>query len=105
MSELKRSLSANTTIALVIGGIIGSGIFMKPALMSAQVGSPWLMLSAWVVAGIVTLFGALSNAELACMFPETGGQYVFFKKCMGMVLPFSMVGVLLLYLIRLAMLL
>ena len=80
MSELKRSLSANTTIALVIGGIIGSGIFMKPALMASQLGSPWLLLSAWVVAGVVTLFGALSNAEVACMFPETGGQYVFFQK-------------------------
>jgi basic amino acid/polyamine antiporter, APA family len=83
MSELKRSLSANTTIALVIGGIIGSGIFMKPALMASQVGSPWLLLSAWVVAGVVTLFGALSNAEVACMFPETGGQYVFFQKMYG----------------------
>lgn len=83
MSELKRSLSADTTIALVIGGIIGSGIFMKPALMASQLGSPWLLLSAWVVAGVVTLFGALSNAEVACMFPETGGQYVFFQKMYG----------------------
>ena len=83
MSELKRNLGLNTTIALVIGGVIGSGIFMKPALMGAQLGSPLLLLSVWVVAGIITLFGALSNAEVAAMFPETGGQYIFFKKMYG----------------------
>ncbi|MCX6207251.1 MAG: amino acid permease [Bacteroidetes bacterium] len=83
MSEFKRSISLNTTIALVIGGIIGSGIFMKPALMASQLGSPILLISVWIVAGIITLFGALSNAEVAAMFPETGGQYVFFKKMYG----------------------
>lgn len=83
MSGFKRSLSLNTTIALVIGGVIGSGIFMKPALMALQLGSPLLLISVWIVAGIITLFGALSNAEVAAMFPETGGQYVFFKKMYG----------------------
>ena len=83
MSGFKRSLSLNTTIALVIGGVIGSGIFMKPALMASQLGSPILLISVWIVAGIITLFGALSNAEVAAMFPETGGQYVFFKKMYG----------------------
>ncbi len=83
MSSFKRVLSLNTTIAIVIGGVIGSGIFMKPALMASQLGSPLLLLSVWVVAGIITLFGALSNAELATMFPETGGQYVFFRKIYG----------------------
>lgn len=81
--SFKRTLSLNTTIAIVVGGVIGSGIFMKPALMASQLGSPLLLLSVWVVAGVVTLFGALSNAELAAMFPETGGQYVFFKKIYG----------------------
>lgn len=83
MASFKRSLSLNTTIAIVVGGVIGSGIFMKPALMASQLGSPLLLLSVWVVAGVITLFGALSNAELAAMFPETGGQYVFFKKIYG----------------------
>ena len=83
MSGFKRTLSLNTTIALVIGGVIGSGIFMKPALMASQLGSPLLLISVWIVAGIITLFGALSNAEVAAMFPETGGQYVFFKKMYG----------------------
>lgn len=83
MAELKRTISLNTTIAIIIGGVIGSGIFMKPATMAGQLGSPLLLLSVWVVAGFITLFGALSNAEIASMFPQTGGQYVFFKKMYG----------------------
>lgn len=83
MAAFKRTLSLSTTIAIVVGGVIGSGIFMKPALMASQLGSPLLLLSVWIVAGFVTLFGALSNAEVAAMFPETGGQYVFFKKMYG----------------------
>src|ERR1700741_2193971 len=83
MGELKRTLNFNTTISIVIGGFIGWGIFMKPALMASQLGSPLLLLSVWIVAGCITLFGALSNAEVATMFPETGGQYVFFKKMYG----------------------
>jgi len=101
MSGFKRSLSLHTTIALVIGGVIGSGIFMKPALMASQLGSPLLLISVWIVAGVITLFGALSNAEVAAMFPETGGQYVFFKKCMAMHLPFFTDGQLSLFLILL----
>jgi APA family basic amino acid/polyamine antiporter len=83
MSGFKRTLSLQTTVAIVVGGVIGSGIFMKPALMASQLGSPVLLLSVWVVAGLITLFGALSNAELASMFPETGGQFVFFRKIYG----------------------
>jgi APA family basic amino acid/polyamine antiporter len=83
MRELKRTLNLKATIAIVIGGVIGSGIFMKPALMASQLGSPILLLSVWIVAGLITLFGALSNAEVASMFPETGGQYVFFQKMYG----------------------
>lgn len=83
MAEFKRTLNFKTTVAIVIGGIIGSGIFMKPALMASQLGSPILLLSVWIVAGCITLFGALSNAEVAAMFPETGGQYIFFQKMYG----------------------
>jgi basic amino acid/polyamine antiporter, APA family len=83
MNTFHRVLNFRTTLALVIGGVIGSGIFMKPALMASQLGSPLLLLSVWVVAGIFTLFGALSNAEVAAMFPETGGQYIFFQKMYG----------------------
>ncbi|NCI45385.1 APC family permease [Sediminibacterium soli] len=83
MASFKRKLSLQSALAIVVGGVIGSGIFMKPAVMASQLGSPWLLLSVWVVAGIITLFGALSNAELAALFPETGGQYVFFQKIYG----------------------
>jgi len=83
MSGFKRTLGPRTATAIVIGGVIGSGIFMKPALMASQLGSPLILLSVWIVAGAITLSGALSNAEVAAMFPETGGQYVFFKKMYG----------------------
>jgi APA family basic amino acid/polyamine antiporter len=83
MSPFNRSLHFKSTLAIVIGGVIGSGIFMKPALMASQLGSPLLLLSVWLFAGIITLFGALSNAEVAAMFPETGGQYIFFSKMYG----------------------
>ncbi len=89
MSGFTRTLGLKATIAIVVGGVIGSGIFMKPALMASQLGSPLLLLSVWLVAGIVSMFGALSNCELATMFPETGGPFVFFKKIYGDVFAFT----------------
>ena len=68
---------------LVAGGVIGSGIFRKPGVMAAQVGSPELLLGVWLLAGIVSLLGTLSNAELASMMPRTGGQYVFLQRAYG----------------------
>src|SRR5882757_6458646 len=81
--KLERTLGLTSTISLVGGGIIGSAIFMKPALMAAQLGSPWLLLSVWVIAGLITFLGALTNAEAAAMMPETGGQYIFFQRMFG----------------------
>ncbi|MEQ1676156.1 MAG: amino acid permease, partial [Chitinophagaceae bacterium] len=86
-------MASNTTLAkkigfwsatsIIIGSIIGSGVFMKPASMAAQLGSPvWLTL-VWVIAGIFSLFGALIYAELGAMMPETGGIYVYFRKMFG----------------------
>src|SRR5437773_10646587 len=68
---------------LVAGGVIGSGIFRKPGIMAAQVGSPEVLLGIWLVAGLVSLLGTLSNAELASMMPETGGQYLFLHPAYG----------------------
>ena len=68
---------------LVIGVVIGSGIFMKPAGMALQLGSPEILLLVWVLAGVITLFGALTNAEIAGIIPETGGQYVYFERMYG----------------------
>jgi APA family basic amino acid/polyamine antiporter len=68
---------------MVVGGVIGSGIFRKPGVMAAQLGSPELLLGVWVLAGVLTLFGALTNAEIAGMIPETGGQYIYFERMYG----------------------
>lgn len=81
--KLLPQLGLFTTIAIVVGAVIGSGIFRKPAVMAADLGSPELLIGIWVIAGILTLFGALSNAEVAGMITETGGQYVFFEKMYG----------------------
>lgn len=77
------SLGLFTTIMMVVGGVIGSGIFRKPGVMASQVGSPELLLGVWVLAGVLTLFGALTNAEIASMIPETGGQYIYFERMYG----------------------
>ncbi len=69
--------------AIIAGSIIGSGVFMKPSSMAAQLGSPvWLTL-VWIIAGLFSLAGALIYAELGAMFPETGGLYVYFRKMFG----------------------
>src|SRR5438093_4299924 len=77
------SLGLFTTTMMVVGGVIGSGIFKKPAVMASQLGSPELLLGVWLLGGIITLFGALTNAEIASMIPETGGQYVYFDRMYG----------------------
>ncbi len=76
-------LGLYATTAIVVGAVIGSGIFKKPAVMAEVLGSPELMLLIWVIAGLITLFGALTNAEIAGMITETGGQYVYFQKMYG----------------------
>ena len=77
---LLRSLSLTATFFLVISSVIGSGVYKKVAPMAAELGSPWLVLLAWAAAGIITLFGALSNAEVASMMADAGGEYVYFKR-------------------------
>jgi len=77
------TLGLFSTVMLVVGGVIGSGIFRKPGVMAAQLGSPELLLLVWILAGVITLFGALTNAEIASMIPETGGQYVYFERMYG----------------------
>lgn len=82
-SALTPRLGLFTTITLVIGGMIGSGIFRNPAAMGEVLQSPILLLGVWIVAGIVTLFGALTNAEITSMIPATGGQYQYFRVMYG----------------------
>src|SRR5688572_9553911 len=80
---LVSSLGQFSTIMFVVGAVIGSGVFRKPGVMAGQVGSPELLFGVWAVAGIITLFGALVNAEIAAMIPEAGGQYAFFNRMYG----------------------
>jgi APA family basic amino acid/polyamine antiporter len=82
-ANLLPALGLFSTIMLVVGGVIGSGIFRKPGVMASQLGSPEILLLVWVLAGVITLFGALTNAEIAGMIPETGGQYVYFERMYG----------------------
>ncbi|MGE0632148.1 MAG: APC family permease [Pseudobdellovibrionaceae bacterium] len=76
------------SISLVIGTIIGTGIFIKAAIMTQQAGSPGWVLLAWVAAGILSLTGALAYAELGALFPKAGGEYVFLKEGYGNLLAF-----------------
>lgn len=72
-----------TALMIVISSMIGSGIFKKIAPMSVELGSPGLILLCWLIPGIITLFGAATNAEVAGLIAEPGGQYVYFKKMYG----------------------
>jgi APA family basic amino acid/polyamine antiporter len=81
--DLQRKLGTWACISIVAGSVIGSAIFMKPATMAAQLGSPFLLLSVWIVAGIVSIFGGMINAEVGAMLPETGGQYAYFRHMYG----------------------
>jgi APA family basic amino acid/polyamine antiporter len=83
MTQLQRKLGLYACISIVAGAVIGSSIFMKPATMAAQTGSPVILLMVWVVAGIISLFGGMINAEIGCVLPKTGGQYVYFREMYG----------------------
>ena len=67
----------------MIGSIIGTGVFFKAAIMSQQVGSPALVLAAWLVAGLLSLAGALTYAELGAMLPHAGGEYLYVRTAYG----------------------
>jgi len=80
--ELARALSLRDAIALVLT-VIGTGVFLKTATMAQLVGSPNRVLLAWVAAGLLSLAGALTYAELGAMMPEAGGEYVFLREAYG----------------------
>ena len=77
--NLSRRLGLLDATMLVMGGIIGSGIFMNPYVVAQQVHTPFLMLGAWAIGGVVALAGAFVYAELAERRPHTGGQYAYFR--------------------------
>ncbi len=82
-NQLIRGLTATDTTALVIGTVIGSGVFLKAAVMAQEVSTPALVLAAWVAAGLLSLAGALTYAELGAMMPEAGGEYVYLRHSYG----------------------
>jgi basic amino acid/polyamine antiporter, APA family len=78
--KLVQSLGLFSAFILTVSSVIGSGVYKKVAPMSAELLSPDLVLLCWVLAGVITLFGALSNAEVASLLADSGGEYVYFKK-------------------------
>ncbi len=78
--KLNRSLGLQLVIVLVIGNIIGSGVYKKVAPMTAELHSSGWVLVCWVLAGIISLFGALCNAEVAGLLADTGGEYSYYQK-------------------------
>jgi len=87
-NALARRLTLTNAIMVVIGSVIGSGIFLTPQNVAANVDVPGLMIAVWVLTGLLTLAGALTNAEVASLIPEAGGQYVFFRVTFGQLTAF-----------------
>jgi APA family basic amino acid/polyamine antiporter len=82
-SGLLTRLGLFTALMIVISSMIGSGVFKKIAPMSVELGTPGLILLCWLIPGIITMIGAATNAEIAGLIAEPGGQYVYFKKMYG----------------------
>lgn len=83
MEQLARKLGLLDAILIVIGIVIGSGIFLLPNLIARNVPSGPAILAIWIVAGFLSLFGAFAYAELGAMMPATGGQYVYLREAFG----------------------
>src|SRR5208283_395434 len=81
--SLSRDLGVSHASAIVVGTIIGSGIFLVPAEMMQAVGSAWLVYLAWIVGGVLSLAGAITYAELGAMKPQAGGEYVYIRDAYG----------------------
>lgn len=81
--ELRRDLGLWGAISIVVGTVIGSGIFLVPRAMELRVGSPSMVFVVWVFGGLLSLSGALSYAELAAAMPEAGGEYVYLREAYG----------------------
>ncbi len=80
---LKRELGIWSAASIVVGTVIGSGIFLVPQDMISYVGSPAILFGVWIFGGVLSLFGALTYAELAAAMPEAGGEYVYLREAYG----------------------
>ena len=81
--ELVKGLGLTSATTLVMGSMIGSGIFIVSSEIAREVNSPALLIGAWLVTGFMTIVGALSYGELAAMMPRAGGQYVYLRESLG----------------------
>src|SRR5580700_10003659 len=81
--ELVKGLRLYDATTIVMGSMIGSGIFIVSAEIGREVGSPGLLLLAWVISGLMTVIGAVTYGELAAMMPRAGGQYVYLREAFG----------------------
>src|SRR5262249_62314003 len=83
MTQLKRALRTADGLAMVVGIMVGSGIFRTPGIVAAQLGRPLVTLVAWVLGGALALLGTLVFAELASRLPHAGGKYVYAREAFG----------------------
>jgi basic amino acid/polyamine antiporter, APA family len=81
--QLIRGLGLTAAISVTVANIIGTGVFLKARVMTCNVGSPWTALTVWVVAGLLSLAGALTYAELLAMMPEAAGEYGIMRRAYG----------------------
>lgn len=85
---LSKSFGLKMAIIIVVSAIVGSGVFKKAAPMAELLHSPWLVVTAWLLAGVIILFGVLSIAELSSLFPSSGGPFLWLEKIYGKALSF-----------------
>ena len=83
MADLPRKLSFFDGAALLVGSVIGSGIFVVPSLIAQRVPEPGLVIGIWIFSGLLVLCGALTLAELGAMLPQSGGLYVYMREAYG----------------------
>jgi basic amino acid/polyamine antiporter, APA family len=86
--SLPRKLGLFDALSIVVGVVIGAGIFLVPNLVAQELKSAQAILAVWTFAGVVSFFGSLACAELGTMFPSTGGQYVFLREAYGPLIGF-----------------
>ena len=86
--QLIRGLGLIAAISVNVANVIGTGVFLKSRVMTCNVGTPGRVITVWIVAGLLSLAGALTYAELAAMWPRAGGEYVFIRNAYSSSLAF-----------------
>src|SRR5438094_8499881 len=88
--QLVRGLGLTAAIAVNVANIIGTGVFLKARVMTCNVGTPGVALTVWLVAGLLSLAGALTYAELLAMFPSAAGENGFIRDALGLTWGFTL---------------